>query len=186
MKPNKSFIFSLVLLTIVAALYRIIPGRPLGFAPQIAMAVFAGAVVKNKKWAFALPLISMVVSDILYQVLYISGVSSIQGFYDGQLVNYLLFLLLVLIGFAVKKINLINVLLASVTAPTVYFILSNFMVWMGSGGWARPKTFSGLMWCYSDALPFYQGSIEATLIFSAIFFGTYLLINKKQNAIATI
>ena len=71
MKLQKNVIIPLVLLIIISAIYRIIPSRPLGFAPQIAMALFGGALfVKDKKWAFALPLLSMFISDILYQVLY--------------------------------------------------------------------------------------------------------------------
>ena len=47
---NKKIAWSLALLIVVGAVYRIIPDRPLGFAPQIAMALFAGAVIKDKKW----------------------------------------------------------------------------------------------------------------------------------------
>ena len=52
MKLNKSVVGSFVLLVLMASLYRIMPGRPLGFAPQIAMALFAGSVIKDKKVAF--------------------------------------------------------------------------------------------------------------------------------------
>ena len=188
MKLNKSLIWSLLLLTLVAALYRIIPGRPWGFAPQWAMAVFAGAVIKNKKWAFAMPVISMLISDIIYQALYMNGLSSIEGFYDGQWQNYLLFALLVVIGFAIKKINMLNVFIASIASPTIYFILSNLVLWAGwSGtrGLGRPKTFSGLVQCYSDALPFYRTSLIATIVFSAILFGTYYFITRKQTTLAS-
>jgi len=59
MKSSKNIVWSFILLVIVAALYRIIPGRPFGFAPQWAMAVFAGAVIRDKKWAFIIPVLSM-------------------------------------------------------------------------------------------------------------------------------
>lgn len=188
MKLNKSLIWSLLLLTLVAALYRIIPGRPYGFAPQWAMAVFAGATIKNKKWAFMLPVFSMFISDIIYQALYMNGLSSFEGFYEGQWQNYLLFALLAVIGIAVKKINVLNVFIASLAAPTVYFILSNFVLWAGwSGtrGLGRPKTFSGLMMCYADAVPFYKTSMIATVVFSAILFGTYYFVSKRQTKMLT-
>ena len=188
MKLNKSVIWTLILLTIVAALYRIIPNRPYGFAPQWAMAIFAGAVVKDRKLAFLIPVLSMFISDVVYQILYMNGLSSIQGFYDGQVQNYLLFALLVVLGIMMKKINVRNVVVASLAAPTVYFILSNFILWAGTSGTrglGRPKTFSGLMQCYTDALPFYRTSLIATLIFSGVLFGTYYLISRKQSAIAT-
>lgn len=103
MKWNKSLIWSIGLLVLVAALYRIIPGRPPGFAPQLAMAVFAGAIIKNKKWAFLMPILSMFISDLCYQLLFLGGISSRPGFYEGQWQNYLLFGLMVVIGFAIKK-----------------------------------------------------------------------------------
>jgi hypothetical protein len=179
MKITKRIIIALVLLTIVCALYRIIPDRKMGFAPQIAMAVFGGAIfIRNKKWAFALPLLSMFLSDVLYEVLYNTGVSVMPGFYEGQWQNYLLFTLLTVVGFLIKKVNVLNVVLASIAAPTLYFILSNFTVWIGGGGLERPKTFAGLLMCYNDGLPFYQNSLYATVFFSAVLFGGYYLIKK--------
>lgn len=189
MKLNKSVIWSLLLLTIIAALYRAIPNRPWGFAPQWAMAVFAGAVIKNKKLAFALPVFSMFISDLLFQVLYIKGLTPMAGFYEGQWQNYLLFALLVVIGFAIKKINVLNVFLASLAAPTVYFILSNLAVWASASpnaGLGRPKTFSGLMQCYGDGIPFYGASLAATVVFSGILFGAYYLVSRKQRIPASI
>jgi hypothetical protein len=183
MKSNNKIIWSFLLLVIIAALYRIIPGRPYGFAPQWAMAVFAGAVIKDKKWAFIMPVLSMFISDLLYQGLYMSGLTNMQGFYEGQWQNYLLFTLLVLVGMAVKKLNIAQIGLASIASPTVYFILSNFLVWVSNGatrGLDRPKTFSGLMLCYVDGLPFYRMSVLATIVFSIILFGSYLFVKNYQ------
>jgi hypothetical protein len=183
MKSSKNIVWSFLLLVIIAALYRVIPGRPFGFAPQWAMAVFAGAVIKDKKWAFIIPVLSMFISDMLYQLLYTAGMTTMQGFYEGQWQNYLLFALLVFVGMAVRKLNVIQITLASVAAPTLYFIASNFLVWASNGstrGLDRPKTFNGLMLCYMDAIPFYRVSILATLVFSAILFGTYWLIRNYQ------
>ena len=179
MKITKSVLISLGLLVLVSALYRVFPGRPPGFAPQIAMAVFSGALfIKNKKWAFALPLISMLASDALYQLLYSAGLSTIQGFYDGQWMNYLLFTGLTAMGFLLKKISIWRIALVSVAAPTVYFLLSNFGVWIGGGGYGRPMTGAGLLLCFQDGLPFYTASIAATILFSGILFGGYFLIRN--------
>jgi hypothetical protein len=189
MKSNKSLIWTMVALIIIAALYRIVPGRPLGFAPQIAMALFGGAVIKDKKWAFALPIFSMFLSDLLYQGLYSAGISGTYGgFYDGQLLNYCLFALMVVIGFAVKKINLVNVFAASLIAPTVFFLLSNFITWSGMAGGLRglnrPLNFEGLLMAWNDGLPFYKGALLATLFFSTLLFGGYYLLTKNNTAAA--
>jgi hypothetical protein len=187
MKHNKTLIWSFILLVLVAAIYRVIPGRPFGFAPQWAMAVFAGAVLKNRKWALAMPVLSMFISDLFYQLLYLGGLTEIPGFYEGQWQNYLLFALLVFVGFAVRKLNVPQIAAASLAAPTVYFLLSNFVVWagwQGTRGFGRPKTFDGLMMCYADGLPFYRNSLIATLLFSAVLFGSYWVIVGRKSQVA--
>lgn len=186
MKSNKSLILTMIVLIVMAALYRIVPGRPLGFAPQIAMALFGGAVIKDKKWAFALPIFSMFLSDLLFQALYSAGVTSIVGFYDGQLLNYCLFALMVVMGFTIKKINVVNVVAASLAAPTVFFLLSNFITWSGMAGGLRglnrPLTFPGMLMAFNDGLPFYKGALMATLFFSTLLFGGYYLFTRNQTA----
>lgn len=185
MKITKQLFGSFILLIIIASLYRIMPGRPYGFAPQIAMAIFGGAIIKDKKYAFLLPLLAMFVSDGLYQLLYINGVGAIPGFYEGQFLNYVLFAGLTVFGFFIKNFDVKSIALASISAPTAYFVVSNFLVWASSSplaGLQRPKTFSGLMMCYGDGLPFYPWSVASTFIFSAILFGSYYLITRSSAA----
>ena len=67
MKSSKNLIIAFIVLIIVASLYRVFP-RPVNFAPHIAMALFGGAVISDKKWAFALPIFSMFLSDLLYHI----------------------------------------------------------------------------------------------------------------------
>jgi hypothetical protein len=183
MKSSKNIVLIFLLLILITALYRIIPGRPFGFAPQWAIAVFAGAVIKDRKWAFIIPVLSMFISDIIYQVLYVGGLTSIPGFYDGQWQNYILFTLLVFVGMAIHKLNVLQIAVASIVAPSIYFLISNFLVWASNApvrGLDRPKNFNGLMLCYADGIPFYRMSILATLVFSAILFGGYAFIRNYQ------
>lgn len=190
MKINRPLLISLLLMILVSALYRIMPNRPMGFAPQMAIGLFSGALfVKDKKWAFILPLVSMFLSDLLYQVLYNYGVTAIYGFYGGQWINYLLFACMAFFGFLIKKNKISNMVIAALSAPTAYFLVSNFLVWMAGDlgyGLNRPKTFNGLLLCYNDAMPFYTNSMIATVIFSAVLFGTYYLatnfFDKRQLA----
>ena len=182
MKITKQLAGSFILLIVIASLYRIMPGRPYGFAPMIAMAIFGGAVIKDKKFSFLLPLLAMFVSDALYQLLYMNGVGNIPGFYEGQALNYLLFGGMTVFGFFIKNFNVKRIAIAAISAPTAYFLISNFLVWASSSplaGWSRPKTFSGLMMCYTDGLPFYPWSVASTFIFSAILFGSYYLMTRN-------
>ena len=189
MKITKQLAISFILLIVIASLYRIMPGRPYGFAPQIAMAIFGGAIIKDKKFAFLLPLLAMFVSDCLYQLLYINGVGTMYGFYEGQVLNYILFGGLTVFGFFIKNLNVKKIALASIAAPTAYFLASNFFVWASSSplaGLSRPKTFAGLMMCYGDGLPFYPWSVASTFVFCAILFGSYYLMTKKSTTLVAV
>lgn len=181
MKLNKSLLLSFVLLIVVAAIYRVIPSRPWGFAPQIAMALFGGALIKDRKWAFALPIFSMFLSDLLFHALYKANILTTAGFYEGQLVNYVLFALMTIIGFGIRKVNVWQVGAASVVAPIVFFLLSNFSVWVAGAGWGHPKNFAGLMATYKDGLPFLQGSLYGTIVFSIVLFGGYVALNGNKK-----
>lgn len=185
MKMNRSVVLTFVLLIVAASVYRVWPDRPFGFAPQWAMAIFAGAVIKDKKLAFLFPLLSMFISDSLYQLLFVKGQTGIWGFYEGQWSNYILFGSLVFFGFMIKNINAKKILAASLAAPSAFFLVSNLMVWIGGGGYARPKTFGGLLQCYADGVPFYQTSLVATVFFSAVLFGSYFLLRQKQPKLQT-
>lgn len=176
---NRLTVRTLIILVIISAVCRVA-----GFAPQIAIALFAGAVISDKKWAVVIPVVSIFLSDCLYQVLYDAGVLSMPGFYEGQWQNYLLFAGLTCVGFLIKKINVINVLLGAAAANVAYFIGSNFVVWagwQGTRGLNRPKSWEGLMMCYSDALPFLRSSFVSTLIFCTILFGSYYFLVSKRH-----
>lgn len=180
MKLNKQFVFTLLALIVVAALYRILPNRPMGFAPQIAIALFAGSIMKDRKYAFALPILSMFISDAMYQILYNAGISSMQGFYGGQLTNYILFVGLTVIGFFINHKKAWQIGLGALAAPTIYFFVSNTLVWLGGGGLRHTKTLDGLMLTIADGIPFYAMSIYATVVFCTMLFGGYALLTSKE------
>jgi hypothetical protein len=182
MKIERSIIVSFVLLVLIASLYRLLPGRPLGFAPQIAIALFSGSIIQNKRYSFLLPISSMLLSDIFYEVLFQFHISPIVGFYNGQVENYLLFVSVTLIGFAIRKENWFHILAGSVAGPSFYFLLSNCLVWVSGGlgidNLPYAKSWDGLLACYTAAIPFYLGSLYATFFFSVILFGVYSIYTK--------
>jgi hypothetical protein len=188
MKLNRSVLLAFGLLILAASLYRAWPDRPYGFAPQMAMALFAGAVIKDKRWAILLPVLSMLISDVLYHFLYVSGFSVIKGFYGGQWINYLLIAGLTFFGFLMKKINAVRVTAFSLSGSILFFLASNFAVWIGGGGFGRPKTFDGMMMCYYDGLAFlrdfgvvkgfYGNLFIGDLFFCSLLFGSYYMINR--------
>jgi hypothetical protein len=184
---NRSLLLTFGLLVVVSAAYRVIPYemRPewLG-APQLAMALLAGSVIKDRKWAFALPLASMLLSDILMEILHSYYPSVSAGFYSGQLLNYIFILSTTVIGFFISSRKPTEIAGGALAAPVVYFLLSNFAVWLGGGGLQRAKTMSGLLMTYADGLPFLKASLIGTMVFSAVLFGAYQLFSAKKRILA--
>lgn len=156
MKLNRSVIIICVLSLLAAALYRLIPNKPEGFAPQMAMALLGGALIKDRKWAFILPLFSLFISDLSFYILHENGLSDKLGFYDGQWVVYLAFLAITCFGFLMKKVNILNVVIFSVIGSVFFFLITNYITWQVGQGLGRPKTFEGLMLCYGDGITFYR------------------------------
>lgn len=190
MKVSKSIVVAFVLLLLASSLYRVIPGMPYGMAPQIAMAIFGGAVFGRHRWALLLPILSLFLSDLLFHVLYLNGQAPVPGFYPGQFSNYVLFALLTLFGSLMKKRNPLNITLFTISGSILYFLASNFLVWQAGAGYARPKTFDGLMMCYADGLAFYReygvikgfagNFIIGDLFWVAVLFGAYYLVTRPS------
>ena len=183
MKLNKSNLLVLFILILACALYRVWDSRPMGFAPQIAMALFAGSISKDKRFAFLFPILSLFISDLLYQFLYSQGLSTIKGFYSGQWQNYLLIASITIIGFFINKNKIGQIFLGSLAGAVYFFLISNFMVWIGGGkdinNLPYPRSFSGIMLCYSEALPFFKWSVLSTLLLNGVFFGSFYLLGKS-------
>ena len=89
------------------------------------MALFAGSVIKDKRFSFLVPLFSMLISDVLYQFLYSRGLTEIKGFYQGQWVNYILFTVITVIGFLIKKNNIGSIILGSLAGVVFFYLTSD-------------------------------------------------------------
>lgn len=183
MKLNKSNLLILFILILACALYRVWDSRPMGFAPQIAMALFAGSVSRDKRLAFLFPILSLFISDLLYQFLYSQGLTTIKGFYSGQVVNYLVIASVTVIGFFINKKKIGQVFIGSLAGAIYFFLASNFTVWVGGGldinSQPYPRSVTGLLLCYTEALPFFKWSVISTLVFNAVFFGSFYLLGKS-------
>jgi len=180
MKLSTKLFACFAIMIVIAVLYRFIP-LPIGiygFTPVFAIAVFGGAIFRNdKKLAFTLPLVTLFLSDLIFQMLYKAGKWNVPGFYDGQLLNYFLIVLTTYVGFFIKRIKITNVLIAAVAAPSLFYVLSNFSVWATTA--LYPKTLLGLQTCYIAGLPFYfPWSIVSTVVYIGVLFGTFYAIQN--------
>lgn len=183
-KQSTSTLIIAALLVIIAALSRVIL-YPDNFSPVIGMAIFAGAVIKDKRLAFALPVLAMFLSDFIFEV---SGIA--DGFWGwGQLVGYGILALITVIAFSMKKIHVLSVAGYSIGSSLLFFFLSNsaFFVFDNPVYHTYTQNFSGYIATLAGGLPFLKTGLIADLIYSTVLFGTYYLIqnyafNKKEVA----
>jgi len=150
---------------LIAAFTRLIPHPP-NFTAIGAMALFGGAYFSRKSLAFAVPLTAMFLSDIVI------------GFHPGMYAVYLSFILIVMIGMTLReKKKVINIFLASVSASVLFFIITNFALWVT--GNLYPKTAVGLAACFTAAIPFFHYTLLGDLFFVGVLFGTFELAKAK-------
>jgi len=174
-KQNTTSLIVAGILIVAAALSRVWM-YPHNFSPMIGMAVFAGAVIKDRRIAFAFPLLAMFLSDVLFEVFHIA-----PGFWGwGQLVGYGILALITVIAFSMKKINVLVVAGYSIGSSLLFFFLSNsaFFVFDNPIYHTYAPGFSGYIDCLIGGLPFLKTSIAADLVFSGVLFGSYYLVNN--------
>ena len=130
--------------------------------------------------SFLLPLLALFISDAVIQLLYTQDLFPYAGFYGGQWKNYLILMSATLLGWLLKGRSNASLLMGAVAAPTVFFLISNFSVWMSTTEATYTKDFSGLMTCYIAGLPFYKNALIATLIFLPGILLTYNCLTRHK------
>ncbi len=172
--------FSLVTVFILlAAFSRTLP-HIWNFSPICAMGLF-GAAHFDKQWkALLIPLTATWLSDLVIDnVLFKQFFPTFTWFYDGFYWQYSTYLLIGVMGYFLfnHRITVAKVIGSSVISALLFFLISNFGVWVGSTMY--PHNFSGLTACYASAIPFFGGSLGGNLFYSAVFFGGYYLLQKQ-------
>lgn len=79
-----------------------------------------------------------------------------------------------------RKVTALRVVAGVIASATSFFLLSNFVVWFGSGIYAHNA--SGLAACYVAALPFYANDLISTSVLSAVLFGLPVVAAKLTEA----
>jgi hypothetical protein len=147
------------------ALFRLLPHWP-NVSPVAAMALFGGAYFSDKRIAFIVPFAALFLSDL------------ILGLHNSMIFVYAGFAITVVIGFLLhNKVTLTNTAFAIVVSSVLFFLLTNFGAWMMSGLYA--KSASGLMQAYAAGIPFFQNSMLGNLVYVAVIFGAYHLLQKN-------
>ncbi len=184
MKRTRSTIFFLIFVIAVTTIVKFICAPRLelsGFSTIIAMSLFAGLTIKDTKVSFLFPLLALFISDVLIQLFYTAGWFPFEGFYSGQIINYVLLVMLVLIGISLRKAKTSGIILSIIAGPLVYFFLSNFQVW-ASDSVTFSRDIYGLMDAYTMGLPFLKNSFISTIIFVPTFIYMYKIFMQKNKA----
>lgn len=157
----------LISILIGVGMIRLIPHYP-NFTPIGAMALFGGAYFSKRWHAFLLPIGSLFISDIAINYLIYHKIILLHSMWFGV---YGSFSLIVFLGMLLlKKINPKNVVFGSLSASMVFFLISNFGVWVVDPINLYPNTGTGLLACYVAGLPYLLGTIFGDLFYSAILF----------------
>jgi len=161
-------LLALALITLAAAL-RIAP-HPWNFTPVGALALFSGAVLKDRRLAFLFPLLALFAGDLFV------------GFHRLIPTVYSSFLLSVLIGrFLQNRRTVLRIGIATLLGSAQFFVLTNLAVWWLLNSY--PKTASGLAACYLAGLPFFWNTLAGDSLYAALLFGSYALAERFIPAI---
>jgi hypothetical protein len=152
-----------------AAIMRIVP-HPWNLAPVGAMALFSGAVIRNRVMAFVFPLLALLAGDFFV------------GFHILMPVVYGSFLISTALGFWLRgrqsAVRLGGVVLLGAIQ---FFLITNFGVWAYLNSY--PKTFAGLMACYVAGVPFFWNTLAGDICYSALLFGGLYLAEYMSPAL---
>jgi hypothetical protein len=164
-------------LILLAAASRLLPMH--NFSPLGAIALF-GAAHFAKKWqAIAIPLLATWLSDLfINNVIYAKQFITFTWFYDGFYWQYASYVLIAIAAFFIlRKVNVKNVLVGALASTVIFFLVSNFGYWISYQTY--PHNFTGLMACYTAAIPFVKGTLTSDLFYSAVMFGSFSLAQKQ-------
>ena len=155
---------ALIVIGILSRVFIHIPN----FTPLIAIALFSGINIK-KQYALILPLFILAVSDLLI------------GFHNTMIFTWGSVLLISAIGLLLRgKQNFKNVFATSLGCSVLFFVITNFGVWIVGG--LYPMTLAGLYDCFVMAIPFFRNEVLATVLYTAVIFGAFEVIKSRVQA----
>src|SRR5213594_125021 len=161
-------VLALALILLAAAL-RIAP-HPWNFTPLGAMALFSGALLKDRRLAFTFPLVALFVGDVFI------------GFHKLLPIVYASFLINVAIGLWLRdRRSIARISLATFLGAIQFFLVTNFAVWWLLNSY--PKTASGLAACYLAGLALFRNTVTGDALYALLFFGAFAVAERFVPAL---
>ncbi|MDA0658503.1 MAG: hypothetical protein O2931_17820 [Planctomycetota bacterium] len=155
------------------------------FAPVASLALFAGYVLSDQKWALAVPFCVMAITD------------QFLGGYQGLLMATVYIALAAPVFWGkwastrwsiqgsspVKTIGNVVRLVSCVSASSVvFFVSTNFVTWCVTP-WYE-KTLPGFWLCFARGLEFFRYTLAGDIVFAFALFGTYATVMIAVAAVA--
>jgi hypothetical protein len=151
-------------LILLAAALRVAP-HPWNFTPVGAIALFSGAVLKDRRLAFLLPLVALFIGDVFI------------GFHKLVPIVYTSFLINVAIGLWLRdRRTAARISLATLLGAIQFYFVTNFAVWQFLSGY--PHNSSGLLACYIAGIPFFWNTLAGDALYAVLLFGSYALAER--------
>ncbi len=160
------------LVLLLAAFSRLVPhalhGIGLNFTAVGGGLLFFGA--RRSRWEAAAGAAAMALTDV-----YLTRVVYGYPFHlSAYLVTWAWYAGVCLLGCALlRRVSAVRVGLAVLCSATSFFLLSNLVVWLGSGMYGH--SFAGLIVCYVAAVPFFADDLVSTGLTAGVLFGLPVL-----------
>jgi hypothetical protein len=157
-----------LVLIVLGTLCRVVPHPPNAVALG-AVALFAGAKLP-RRWAWLVPVLSMMLADLILD----RGTN--RGLFEiSRLTIYGTYVAITFLGLLARRATETRAPLAlvplSLAASGLFFLTTNFAEWIAGPLKLYPITASGLMACYTAAIPFFGNTVAADLAGVVVLFG---------------
>lgn len=164
-------LFVLCGIILLAAMFRLIGTGLPNVSPVAAIALFGGAYLSDRKWAYIVPFAALLLSDWFL------------GFHNTMWAVYLSFAAIVGIGMWVGRTKAPgSVVAGSLSGSILFFVVTNFAVWLGSGYY--PQDLGGLFQSYAMGIPFFHYTLLGDLLFNGVLFGGMAWLSARYPALA--
>lgn len=147
------------------------------FTPVAAAALFAGFYFRNRLVAALVPLAALAISDFA------------EPLHNNRwvlLTVWTAMLLPAMLGpwlrnAASKTQSFKRGALSALAPSTMFFLATNFVVWLTGAGLSFSQGLKGLAECYAVALPFYTNMLAGDLFYMGLLFGAWALISQTSR-----
>ena len=144
---------------------------PYNFTPVEAIALFGGAYFTDRRLALLVPLLAMLLADLVI------------GLHELIPVIYGCIALTALLGGNLRgRVRALPVAGYAFASAVMFYLVTNFFVWLM--GDMYPRDGAGLIACYVAGIPFFNGTLAGTLLWSGLLFGGFELMKRRWTVLS--